>query len=166
MKFVTFNSTGWLYVSVLSELMIKVLSTVENNTRTRTPISVSFSDLGFRIRAPGDLTDDELDKTLDTLYARVSGQERAQLVQLQCISNALSSVAFQTYLPISGAECPEGPSGKLKTIVRQYFQTDISNEEVELMPEVSYLSFYTLFCLCLSLIYSTLSKLIKSMEYS
>ncbi|XP_062709328.1 ATP-dependent DNA helicase Q4-like [Aedes albopictus] len=129
------SAIGW--DSGVVKFQLKNLEwTIENNTRTRTPISVSFSDLGFRIRAPGDLTDDELDKTLDTLYARVSGQERAQLVQLQCISNALSSVAFQTYLPVSGAQCPDGPSGKLKTIVRQYFQTDISNEEVELMPEL------------------------------
>lgn len=110
---------------------------LENNTRKRSPISVSFSDLGFRIRAPGDLTDEELDETLDSLYDRVSSQERAQLLQLQCVSHALSSVAFQTYFPISGNDCPQGPSTKLKTIVREYFQTDISNEQVELIPDVS-----------------------------
>ncbi|EAT37064.1 AAEL010904-PA [Aedes aegypti] len=129
------SAIGW--DSGVVKFQLKNLEwTIENNVRTRTPISVNFFDLGFRIRAPGDLTDDELDKTLDTLYERVSGQERAQLVQLQCVSNALSSVAFPTYFPVSGTDCPEGPSQKLKTIVREYFQTDISNEEIELVPEL------------------------------
>ncbi|XP_039429803.1 ATP-dependent DNA helicase Q4 [Culex pipiens pallens] len=108
--------------------------TVENNVRKRSPISVTFSDLGFRLRAPGDLNDDELDKTLDSLFARVTGQEKAQLVQLQSISDALSSVAFQTYLAAGGTVGTEGPSQKLKQIVRTYFQSDL-DVDVELVPE-------------------------------
>uniref|UniRef100_A0A1Q3EW54 ATP-dependent DNA helicase Q4 n=1 Tax=Culex tarsalis TaxID=7177 RepID=A0A1Q3EW54_CULTA len=108
--------------------------TVENNVRKRSPISVSFSDLGFRLRAPGDLNDDELDKTLDSLYARVTGQEKAQLVQLQSISDALASVAFPTYLAAGGTVGTEGPSQKLKQIVRTYFQSDL-DVDVELVPE-------------------------------
>ena len=96
---------------------------------------MSFFDLGFRLRAPGDLSDDELDKTLDSLYARVTGQEKAQLVQLQSISNALSSVAFPTYLAAGGTVGTEGPSQKLKQIVRTYFQSEL-DVDVELIPEV------------------------------
>ncbi|XP_065086444.1 ATP-dependent DNA helicase Q4 [Ochlerotatus camptorhynchus] len=129
------SAIGW--DSGVVKFQLKNLEwTIENNARQRSPISVSFFDLGFRIRAPGDLTDEELDKTLDSLYDRVSSQERAQLLQLQCVSHALSSVAFQTYLPISRTDCPQGPSDKLKTIVREYFQTDISNEQIELIPEM------------------------------
>ncbi|XP_055608011.1 ATP-dependent DNA helicase Q4 isoform X2 [Uranotaenia lowii] len=109
--------------------------TVENNVRKRSPITVVFYDLGFRIRAPGDLSDDELDSNLDSLYARVTSQEKAQLIQLQCVFDALSSVAFQTYVPVSGAECPRGPSDKLKKVVRDYFQTNVNNDNVELVPE-------------------------------
>lgn len=98
---------------------------------------MTFSDLGFRLRAPGDLNDDELDKTLDSLFARVTGQEKAQLVQLQSISDALSSVAFQTYLAAGGTVGTEGPSQKLKQIVRTYFQSDL-DVDVELVPEVKF----------------------------
>lgn len=107
---------------------------VENNVRKRSPISVSFFDLGFRLRSPGDLSDDELDKTLDSLYARVTGQEKAQLVQLQSISDALSSVAFPTYLAAGGTIGIDGASQKLKQIVRTYFQSDL-NVDMELVPE-------------------------------
>ncbi|XP_062542516.1 ATP-dependent DNA helicase Q4 [Armigeres subalbatus] len=129
------SAIGW--DSGVVKFQLKNLEwTIENNSRKRTPISVSFSDLGFRIRAPGDLTDDELDQTLDTLYERVTSQERAQLIQLQSVTNALSSIAFQTYLPVSNTNCPQGPSHKLKTVIRDYFQTDISNEKIELVPEL------------------------------
>lgn len=48
----------------------------------RSSISVSFSDLGFRIRSPGDLTDEELDSALDSLEKRTSSQEKTQLIQV------------------------------------------------------------------------------------
>lgn len=48
----------------------------------RSSITVSFSDLGFRIRSPGDLTDDELDTALDSLEKRTSSQEKTQLIQV------------------------------------------------------------------------------------
>jgi ATP-dependent DNA helicase Q4 len=98
--------------------------TTENGLPKRSTISVSFFDLGFRVRAPGDLTDTELDDTLDMLYERVTKQERAQLLQLQCVSDALQSVAFTTYVPCSTASIPTGPSDKLKAIIRDYFQND------------------------------------------
>ncbi|XP_058838273.1 ATP-dependent DNA helicase Q4-like isoform X1 [Topomyia yanbarensis] len=127
-------SIGW--DSGVVKFQLKNLEwTVENNIRKRTAISVSFSDLGFRMRAPGDLTDDELDTNLDSLYARVTNQEKTQLIQLQSVFSALSSVAFQTYVPVSRRDCPEGPSHKLKKIIREYFQTDITNENIELIPE-------------------------------
>ncbi|KFB44460.1 AGAP005917-PA-like protein [Anopheles sinensis] len=109
--------------------------TTENNVRKRSPLSVSFSNLGFRVRAPGDLTDDELDRTLDTLYERVTSQERTQLAQLQYISDALNSVSFNSIHPVCRVDCPSGPSEKLKKIVREYFITDISKEHVEIVPE-------------------------------
>ncbi|XP_050094697.1 uncharacterized protein LOC126577261 [Anopheles aquasalis] len=109
--------------------------TSEGGTRKRSALSVSFFDLGFRVRAPGDLTDEELDHTLDTLYGRVTHQERTQLAQLQYISDALNAVCFKSIHPIKAANCPTGPSDKLKAIIREYFVTDISKEDIEIVPE-------------------------------
>lgn len=98
--------------------------TTVNGFKKRSTISVIYSDLGFRIRAPGDLTDDELDGTLDLLHKRVSNQEKKQLTQLQCVFDALSSVSFNSYLPCSKTDCSTEPSEKLKSIIREYFQND------------------------------------------
>ncbi|XP_053674336.1 uncharacterized protein LOC128724638 [Anopheles nili] len=106
-----------------------------NNVSKRSPLTVTFFELGFRVRAPGDLSDDELDCALDGLYERVTCQERTQLAQLQYIAEALNSVSFNTISPVRSADCPTGPSDKLKSIVREYFLTDISKENKEIIPE-------------------------------
>lgn len=56
--------------------------TTMNGAPKRSPLTVSFSDLGFRIRSPGDLSDDELDTALDSLEKRTSSQEKTQLIQV------------------------------------------------------------------------------------
>ncbi|XP_052860707.1 uncharacterized protein LOC128267812 [Anopheles cruzii] len=109
--------------------------TNDNNSRKRSPLSVSFYDLGFRVRAPGDLSDEELDLALDTLYDRATRQERTQLAQLQYISDALNEVCFKTIHSVKAADCPTGPSEKLKAIIREYFVTDISKKDIEIVPE-------------------------------
>uniref|UniRef100_A0A336LR96 DNA 3'-5' helicase n=1 Tax=Culicoides sonorensis TaxID=179676 RepID=A0A336LR96_CULSO len=95
-----------------------------NGKSKRSNISVQFSELGFRVRAPGDLQDDELDKTLDLLHDRVSSQEKMELLQLQATFEALQSVAFNSYIPATQVNCPSEPSDKLKKIIRTYFQSD------------------------------------------
>lgn len=55
---------------------------IENGTSRRSNISVEFFDLGFRVRAPGDLSPIELDSTLDLLYSRVKEQENNQVNQV------------------------------------------------------------------------------------
>lgn len=57
--------------------------TTLNGKPKRSSITVSFSDLGFRIRSPGDLSDEELDSALDSLEKRTSSQEKAQLIQVK-----------------------------------------------------------------------------------
>lgn len=54
-----------------------------NGYPKRSPITVSFYDLGFRIKAPGDFTTDEIDDALDTLYSRALKQEQTQLIQVK-----------------------------------------------------------------------------------
>ena len=95
---------------------------------------MSFSNLGFRIRAPGDLSDDELDMSLDLLHERCTSQEKTQLIQLQCIFDALSSVGFKTFQLCAPDDCPQGPSNKLKIIIREYFQSNLPSQ-VELWRE-------------------------------
>lgn len=53
-----------------------------NGVNKRSTLSVQFSDLGFRVRSPGDLTDEELDSALDLLHSRVVAQEKTQLIQV------------------------------------------------------------------------------------
>lgn len=55
---------------------------LENGNSRRSNISVEFSDLGFRVLAPGDLNASELDATLDMLYSRVKEQETNQISQV------------------------------------------------------------------------------------
>uniref|UniRef100_A0A182Y2V0 ATP-dependent DNA helicase Q4 n=1 Tax=Anopheles stephensi TaxID=30069 RepID=A0A182Y2V0_ANOST len=128
------SAIGWDSGVVKYQLKRLEWTTV-NNANKRSPLSVMFTELGFRLRAPGDLTDEELDRALDGLYERVTRQERTQLAQLQYISEALNSVCFNTIGPISRVDCPTGPSEKLKSIVRSYFTTDISKQNIEIVPE-------------------------------
>ncbi|KAG4075057.1 hypothetical protein HA402_008122 [Bradysia odoriphaga] len=67
-----------------------------NGKPKRSAVSVQFKNLGFRIRSRGDLTDDELDATLNDLYSRVVLQEKSQLAQLNNVFHGLSSVAYRT----------------------------------------------------------------------
>lgn len=55
---------------------------LENDAPKRSKISVQFDNLGFRLTSPGDLTDDELDATLDLLHTRTNSQEKTQLLQV------------------------------------------------------------------------------------
>lgn len=56
--------------------------TTANGAPKRSPLTVSYSKLGFRIRSPGDLSDNELDMALDSLEKRTSSQETTQLIQV------------------------------------------------------------------------------------
>lgn len=109
--------------------------TTASGMNRRSSISVSFSNLGFRIRAPGDLSDDELDMSLDLLHQRCASQEKTQLIQLQCIFDALAGVGFKSHQPCALEDCPQDPSNKLKSIIREYFQSNLPTQ-VELWQEI------------------------------
>lgn len=78
------SAIGWNSGVVKYQLKNLEWTTV-NGMPKRSTISVEFFDLGFRIRAPGDLSDEELDATLDLLYSRVQNQEKTQLIQVSFI---------------------------------------------------------------------------------
>lgn len=94
-----------------------------NGMSKRSAISVQFKNLGFRIRSRGDLTDDELDATLNDLYSRVVLQEKSQLVQLNNVFHGLSSVAYPTFVQVQSDEFKSKKSDQLKSLIRTYFQS-------------------------------------------
>lgn len=95
-----------------------------NGQSKRTTISVQFHDLAFRVRSPGDLTDEELDACLELLHQRVVEQEKCELQQLQAITNALNSVAHNSYLPATLAIDNITSSNQLKQNIRKYFEDE------------------------------------------
>lgn len=110
----------------------------EKGSKKRSSLSVVFSELGFRMRSPGNLSDEQLNKTLDGLYNRVYMQEKNELVQLQIIFDALTEVASNTYMACSTKETSLETSDKLKTYIREYFKNKISLD-VDIKHEVSHI---------------------------
>lgn len=103
-----------------------------NGMPKRSPISVQFKDLGFRIRSRGDLTDDELDATLNDLFSRVVLQEKSQLFQLNNVFNGLSSVAYQTFIEAQMDQCNSKNSDQLKSLIRAYFQCTENTDPIQI----------------------------------
>lgn len=62
---------------------------------------MEFYDLAFRVRSPGDLSDDELDSTLDILQTRVVEQEKTQLRQVYQTQNQETHTKLNHPLPFS-----------------------------------------------------------------
>nr|XP_022904295.1 ATP-dependent DNA helicase Q4 [Onthophagus taurus] len=91
-----------------------------NNQPKRSNLSVQFTNLGFRVLAPGNLNDNQLDEALDSLYTRVKNQEKQGLLQLHSIHSALTQVSeksFKSCLQVSNKEI------ELKKTIRQYFES-------------------------------------------
>ncbi|XP_017129603.1 ATP-dependent DNA helicase Q4 [Drosophila elegans] len=106
-----------------------------NGFPKRSPITVSFYDLGFRIKVPGDFTETEIDSALDTLYTRSVKQERTQLIQLQYVAHGLAAVAYSSCSQCCNADFPQDRGEQLKAIVRNYFANDYPQDlELEVEP--------------------------------
>lgn len=75
------SAMGWNSGVVKFHLKNLEWTKVDGQTK-RSNLSIEFFEIGFRVLAPGDLTDTELDSTLDLLYSRVEGQEKNQLIQV------------------------------------------------------------------------------------
>ncbi|KAH8406877.1 hypothetical protein KR222_009634 [Zaprionus bogoriensis] len=106
-----------------------------NGYPKRSPITVSFFDLGFRIKAPGDFREEEIDDALDTLYSRSVKQERTQLIQLQYVAHGLSAVAYTSCAPCCSKDFPQDRCTQLKGIVRNYFRNDYPQDlQLEIEP--------------------------------
>ncbi|KAL1518211.1 hypothetical protein ABEB36_001870 [Hypothenemus hampei] len=95
------------------------LKNLEWASGKRSKLTVQFMDLGFRLLAPGNLSDDELDETLDNLYSQVRDQETKALKQLCAVHKALTSVTNENNLSSS---FNDENNSNLKTIIRDYFR--------------------------------------------
>lgn len=112
-------------------MLIKILFS-ENNQPKRSLLSVQFSNLGFRLLAPGNLSAAELDEALDSLYNHVTKQERTALQQLHALHAAVTTAAEKTYktcLTDNESKC----NLLLKSKIRKYFE---SAQPLEDLPEV------------------------------
>jgi len=86
---------------------------------------VHYDKLGLRVKAPGDLTDTELDEALDGLIARTQSQESSCLQQLEIISSALNKISMPSIKHCSVLnDNVTKKSEELKDTIRDYFQSN------------------------------------------
>ncbi|XP_017779205.1 PREDICTED: ATP-dependent DNA helicase Q4 [Nicrophorus vespilloides] len=102
-----------------------------NNQPRRSLLTVRFTNLGFRLLAPGNLTDTQLDEALDALYQRVCNQERTALLQLHALHETVTMVAAPSYRACIAEEISEKES-KLKPCIRDYFDNPKPLSVIEL----------------------------------
>lgn len=120
------SAIGWDSGVVKYQLKQLEWTTGAGGGKKRSPLTVTFSDLGFRIKSPGDLSDEELDHALDSLEKRTSSQEQTQIIQLQIICDTLVSLAAPSYMHCAtNANLPIEKSDQLKAIIRNYFQSNL-----------------------------------------
>ncbi|XP_066255996.1 ATP-dependent DNA helicase Q4 [Euwallacea similis] len=104
-----------------------------NNQPKRSNLSVQFSELGFRLLAPGNLSDEQLDEALDTLHNIVLNQEGKALKQLHAVSKVLQQASEKSY--VSCLEINEEKGGMLlKTEIRDYFNSADPLADIEIKP--------------------------------
>ncbi|ERL87771.1 hypothetical protein D910_05160 [Dendroctonus ponderosae] len=102
-----------------------------NNQPKRSSLTVQFSNLGFRMLAPGNLSDEQLDEALDNLHGLVLRQESKALRQLHAVHKLLAEVAersYKTCITVSEEKSP------LKEKIREYFNSADPLEHIEIKP--------------------------------
>ncbi|XP_045592483.2 uncharacterized protein RecQ4 [Procambarus clarkii] len=133
-----------------SKIVKRELKALEWNTQAlsnggkvkRSGVTVELTDLSFHLEARGDLSDDECDQLLDTLFKRARTQEHDQLRQLHYTYELLRSVSHSSLLlccdSVDMDRCV-----KLKTELREYFSKEgkdlsgvIIQEKVYIRPEI------------------------------
>lgn len=102
--------------------------TVVNGQSKRSTLNVQFKNLGFRVLAPGNLTDSQLDEALDSLYEHVVSQERTSMKQLCVLSRALKAAAEVSHAQCMKEEVSEKET-ELKARIREYFSDPAALEE-------------------------------------
>lgn len=112
----------------------------ENGLPKRSPISVTYYDLGYRVKTPGDFLPEECEQALISLYERTVEQEKSQLRQLEFVYNSLVDVFYNSCLGCAKVDDTViEKSNKLKETIRSYFKYDcpqITDIEVVLEDHV------------------------------
>ncbi|XP_070166278.1 ATP-dependent DNA helicase Q4 [Polyergus mexicanus] len=123
---------GWDSGVVKSHLKTLEWMTGADGKTKRSAISVQYDKLGLRVKAPGDLTDTELDEALDALIDRTRSQESSCLQQLELISLAFDKISVPTIKDCSILDDDVMKrSEELKNIIREYFQSDSPLNDVD-----------------------------------
>ncbi|EDO32537.1 predicted protein [Nematostella vectensis] len=119
------DKMGWDLEPVSSELRAlqwnsSLAPTSDMGSTGQSGILVEFSDLSLRVRAPGDLTDEERDQVVDFLDDRIQAEERTQLEQLTTLYSSLKGVSCGGIVQCMD-EMDEDADVELKTIIKKYF---------------------------------------------
>ncbi|XP_050352025.1 ATP-dependent DNA helicase Q4 [Nymphalis io] len=116
------SAIGW--ESGMTKYHLKNLEwTIKDGISKRSYLKVEFNTLGFRLKAPGDLSASELDSVLDELHETVHTQEKVMLCQLE----EINKVFYQLRNNIScdkinfTEEALKEKSDELKLIINNYF---------------------------------------------
>ncbi|XP_058796994.1 ATP-dependent DNA helicase Q4 isoform X2 [Phymastichus coffea] len=129
----TAATIGW--DSGLVKNQLKKLEWTMDGRNKRSPITVTFGTLGFRVKAPGDLTVEEQDEVLEALNRQSQSQMILSLRQLKAISIASRKFSFPSINQcVELTEAAQLKSEELKTTIRSYFEQDdpLSHIEVSL----------------------------------
>lgn len=118
------SAIGW--ESGMTKYHLKNLEWIsEGGSSRRSQLKIEFNTLGFRIKAPGDLSPSELDSILDDLHDTVLLQEKAMLYQLEESNKAFNKLG--NYSLESNSLTEESlmeKSKELKSTIRNYFQRE------------------------------------------
>ncbi|XP_051163305.1 ATP-dependent DNA helicase Q4 [Leptopilina boulardi] len=126
---------GWDSGVVKNHLKNLEWTTIEGKSK-RSSISVRFSTLGLRVRTPGDLTDEEQDAALNALVERTQSQETMCLKQIEAIYTAVHKFSVQSIKKcLVLDEEIEKKSEDLKEIIRAYFKSESSLDNIDVNPK-------------------------------
>lgn len=127
--------TSWKMFDFLFKMDF-LFFTADGKTK-RSAISVRYDKLGLRVKAPGDLTDAELDEALDELIARTRSQETSCLQQLKLVSSTFNRISVPTieYCSTLNDDVLKR-SEELKNIIREYFLADSPLNNVDIGLQV------------------------------
>ncbi|XP_052059917.1 ATP-dependent DNA helicase Q4-like [Mytilus californianus] len=112
---------GWDSGPVKRELKMLMWNLTGANGPRRTGVMVEFANLAFHYRAPGDLTEDEIDDVIMSLHTRIQKQEKAELTNLKYLFDTLHSVSHKNFW-MCADDLDEKKNDKLKIILEDYFQ--------------------------------------------
>ncbi|CAC5357583.1 RECQL4 [Mytilus coruscus] len=112
---------GWDSGPVKRELKMLMWNLTGANGPSRTGVMVEFANLAFHYRAPGDLTEDEIDDVIMSLHTRIQKQEKAELTNLKYLFDTLHSVSHKNFW-MCADDLDEKKNDKLKIILEDYFQ--------------------------------------------